>query len=49
MKIEDLQKQISLCHYDTQYITVENEWIEKAKRHLERAISALGKAKEVEK
>ena len=49
MRIEDLQKQISLCHCDTQYLTVENEWIEKAKRHLERAISALGKAKEAER
>ena len=46
MKIEDLQKQISLCHYDTKYLTIENKWIEKAKRHLERAISALEKGKE---
>lgn len=49
MRIDDLQKQISLCHYDTQYLTVENEWIEKAKRHLERAIASLGKAKAAEK
>ena len=47
MKVEDLQKQISLCHYNTRYLTVESEWIEKAKRHLECAASALEKAKEV--
>ena len=46
MKINEIQKNISRCHYDIDYWLPKSENTAKAKRHLERALKALDRDKE---